>query len=217
HIEQGPGMWRRDERLAIVTAIAGRRQYTCEIYGQANHAGSTSMTDRHDALVGAAKIIEELEGLAKKLSPQTVITVGRLENHPNAVNVIPDRVSFAIDFRAPADDLLEKGDPEIEKLGAAICEKRGLQFKLEQTESIGAVAMDERLCHRLREIAGGNVPMTTSGALHDSAVIGPHLPTAMLFIPSRDGISHNPAEFSRIEDISAAAEVIEKAVSIGAI
>ena len=106
HIEQGPGMWERNTRLAIVTAIAGRRQYSCEILGQANHAGSTSMNDRHDALVGAATIITQLEEMAKALSPQAVATVGRLENHPNAVNVISDRVTFTIDFRAPADELL---------------------------------------------------------------------------------------------------------------
>jgi allantoate deiminase len=217
HIEQGPGMWRRSEHLAIVTAIAGRRQYACEIYGQANHAGSTSMGDRHDALVGTAAMIVQLEELAKRLSAQTVITIGRLENHPNAVNVIPDRVKFTIDFRAPANDLLEQADQKIEKITAVICEKRGLTFKLEQSESIGGVAMDQRLCRRLSELAGPGAPMTTSGALHDSAVMGPHLPTAMLFVPSQDGISHNPAEFSRIEDLAAGAEVIAKAVLAGPI
>lgn len=217
HIEQGPGMWQRDQRLAIVTAIAGRRQYSCEVYGQANHAGSTSMTDRHDALVAASLIISQLEEAAKKLSPQAVITVGRIDNHPNAVNVIPDRVAFTIDFRAPADELLEQGDSQIEKIAGTICGQRSLAFKLKQTEAIAAVAMDERVCQRLREAAASDAPITISGALHDSAVIGPHLPTAMLFVPSHNGISHNPAEFSRIEDIAAAAEVISKAISAGGI
>jgi allantoate deiminase len=217
HIEQGPGMWQRNTRLAIVTAIAGRRQYVCEILGQANHAGSTSMNDRHDALVGAATIISQLDEMAKQLSPQAVATVGRLENHPNAVNVIPDRVTFTIDFRAPADELLAGGDAQIRQLTESICQQRGLKLKREQTESIAAVAMDEKICERLREIGGGNIPTTISGALHDSAVIGSRLPTAMMFVPSQDGISHNPAEFSRIEDIAAATEVLAKAVCTGPI
>ncbi|HEY1685133.1 MAG TPA: Zn-dependent hydrolase [Tepidisphaeraceae bacterium] len=215
HIEQGPGMWQRDQRLAIVTAIAGRRQYKCEILGQANHAGSTAMPDRHDALEGAAFIITSLRALVQELSPQAVATVGRIESLPNAVNVIPDRVSFTIDFRAPDDEVLKLGDEQIRELITQTCQQRGLQFKLEQTEAIPAVAMDRQLCERLSDLAGGNVPTTISGALHDSAVLGTHLPTAMLFVPSRDGISHNPAEFSRIEDIALGAELLAKAISAG--
>lgn len=213
HIEQGPGMWQQNTRLAIVTAIAGRRQYTCEIHGQANHAGSTSMQDRHDALVGASEIIQQLEAMAKNISPHAVATVGRLNNFPNAVNVIPDRVAFTIDFRAPENQQLKRGERELDSLAAAVCQRRGLKLRLELTESIGAVAMNAELCQRLAQAAGENVPTTISGALHDSAVLGLHLPTAMLFVPSREGISHNPAEFSRTEDIAAAAEVLEKVVS----
>lgn len=221
HIEQGPGMWNRDQRLAIVTAIAGRRQYSVEIGGQANHAGSTSMQDRHDALTGAAGIILQLETLARSINPRAVATVGRLDNHPNAINVIPDRVNFTIDFRAPADEMLERGDREIRRTAAEICERRNLQFAMEEAESLPAVAMDSRVCERLKISASRaglqNVPTTVSGALHDSAIIAPHLPTAMLFVPSKDGISHNPAEFSRVEDIATAAEVLAAAVSAGPI
>jgi N-carbamoyl-L-amino-acid hydrolase len=155
--------------------------------------------------------------LMQELYPQAVATVGRLENLPNAVNVIPDRVNFTIDFRAPDDEVLKLGDEQIRKLIAQTCRERGLQFNLDQTESIPAVAMDRPLCERLSNLAGGNVPTTISGALHDSAVLGPHLPTAMLFVPSRDGISHNPAEFSRIEDIALGAELLAKVVSSGSL
>ena len=89
HIEQGPGMWRRDERLAVVRAIAGRRQYRVTLTGEANHAGATAMGDRRDALVGAAEIVVKLETLARELSRDAVATVGRLSVEPNAVNVIP--------------------------------------------------------------------------------------------------------------------------------
>src|SRR4051812_45873606 len=92
HIEQGPGMWRRDERLAVVRAIAGRRQYRVALTGEANHAGATAMSDRKDALVGAAEVVCQLETLARELSPDAVATAGRLVVAPNAVNVIPQRV-----------------------------------------------------------------------------------------------------------------------------
>jgi allantoate deiminase len=216
HIEQGPGLWRREQRLAVVYAIAGRRQYRVTVTGEANHAGATSMKERKDALVAAARIIGELEPLAERLSGQTVITVGRLNNHPNAINVIPDRVEFTVDLRSDEDTLLERGDVQIRRTVDNVSRGRGLPCRIELTESIPATRLDERLCARLRrmaEIAGVvDVPNLVSGALHDSAVLAPHVPTAMLFIPSRDGISHNPAEFSRVEDIATATGVIEHLV-----
>jgi allantoate deiminase len=216
HIEQGPGMWRHDQRVAVVGAIAGRRQYRATISGDANHAGATSMRDRRDALVAAARIITELEPLAERLSPQSVITVGRLTNHPNAINVIPDRVEFTIDLRSNDDVLLERGDIQVRRTIQTICRGRGLRFDLELTETIAARLLDERLCSRLKltaQFAGfDGVPLLVSGALHDSAVLAPHIPTAMLFVPSRDGISHNLAEFSRVEDIAGGARIIEQLV-----
>jgi allantoate deiminase len=216
HIEQGPGMWRHDQRVAVVGAIAGRRQYRATVFGDANHAGATSMRDRRDALVAAARVITELEPLAERLSPQSVITVGRLANHPNAINVIPDRVEFTIDLRSDDDVLLGRGDAQVRRTIQNVCRGRGLRFDLELTETIAARRLDERLCARLKRAARfagfDEAPLLVSGALHDSAVLAPHIPTAMLFIPSRDGISHNPAEFSRVEDIASGARVIEQLV-----
>jgi allantoate deiminase len=210
HIEQGPGMWRRDQRLAVVRAIAGRRQYRVSVHGEANHAGATSMSDRKDALAAAAEMVTALEGAVKQLSPEAVLTVGRLEVKPNAVNVIADRVDFTIDFRAPDDDLLRRGHAMVEAVVGGILELRGLRADLAATESIPARQMDARLVEALG--GGGKLPVTVSGALHDSAVLAPHIPTVMLFVPSKDGISHNPAEFSRVEDIAAAAEVVQRLV-----
>ncbi len=216
HIEQGPGMWRRDQRLAIVRSIAGRIQYRAIVRGDANHAGATSMNDRRDALAGAAEIVLELERVAKRLSTGVVITVGRLINHPNAINVIPDRVEFTIDLRAGDDATIAQAEQSLRQTFTAICQARQLQFELETTESIAACPMDAKLCDRLARaaaLAGNTSPaITVSGALHDSAVLAKHVPTAMLFVPSRDGISHNPAEFSRVEDIAAAAAVVEQLI-----
>ncbi len=208
-------MWRRDQHLAVVRSIAGRIQCRATVRGEANHAGATRMGDRRDALAGAAEIVLELERLAKRNSADTVISVGRLINHPNAINVIPDRVEFTIDLRTGDDAAIARADQALRQNAAEICSNRRLQFQLESTESIAACPMDAKLCGRLiarrswREIRR---PLTVSGALHDSALVARHVPTAMLFVPSRDGISHNPAEFSRVEDIAAAAAVVEQLV-----
>jgi allantoate deiminase len=210
HIEQGPRMWNRGEPLAVVRAIAGRRQYLASVAGTANHAGSTSMRDRRDALAGAAQILTALERVAlEQIGPgESVLTVGRLINHPNAINVIPDRVTFTVDWRAADDATLTRGDGEIRRIIEEVCRRRSLAHEIQLTESIAATPLDERLCDRLARL--GNLPVTVSGALHDSAVMAAHIPTAMLFIRSRDGVSHHPAEFSCVEDIAAAAGLSEQ-------
>ena len=218
HIEQGPGMWRRDQRLAVVTAIAGRHQYKVAVHGEANHAGATAMGDRRDALAGAAEIVTALESAVKQLDPSAVLTVGRLSVSPNAVNVIADKVEFTIDFRAPTDDLLRRGGTMIRAVLDAIMTERGLRADLTQTEAAPASPMDGRLVAALQAAGAaaagrsGGLPTAVSGALHDSAILAPRLPTVMLFVPSQGGISHNPAEFSRVEDIAAAAAVVERLV-----
>ncbi|MGD9722021.1 MAG: Zn-dependent hydrolase [Pirellulales bacterium] len=211
HIEQGPGMWKRGQRVALVTAIAGRRQYQAELQGAANHAGSTSMADRSDALAGAAEMIGAIETFAAQLDPRAVATVGRIACQPNAVNVISGETSLTIDFRAPDDKLLARGDAELRARLTAIAQRRQLRFDLQSVEALPATALSPAVCDRLQQAAtqlGHPLPLTVSGALHDAAIIAPLLPTAMLFVASRDGISHNPAEFSRVEDVALAARIL---------
>jgi hydantoinase/carbamoylase family amidase len=218
HIEQGPAMWNRNEPVALVTAINGRRQYRVDVRGIANHAGSTRMGDRRDALVGAAEMITALEQFAKRLAPTAVATVGQITVEPNAINVIPEHVRFSIDFRAPAEELLDRGHSEIATLIDRVGASRQLKTTLELVESLPAVAMGATVCDAIRAAApragvSSPLPETTSGALHDSAIIAPLLPTAMIFVASRGGISHNPAEFSRIEDIGLATKLLYAVVS----
>ena len=225
HAEQGPGMWNAGTALAVVTAVAGRRQYRAAFEGEANHAGSTSMGDRRDALAAAAEVIAKLELLAKDLGDRdggrAVCTVGRLAVEPNAVNVVPGRVAFTIDLRSPDDDVLARGDRVIGGLVTAVANARGLAHQLDRTESQPATPLDADLCARLRRCclatgaapSFGRVPTAVSGALHDAAILAPKLPTAMLFVPSERGVSHNPAELSRAEDVASAARVLAELVS----
>lgn len=133
HVEQGPALWKAGEPLALVTGISGRRQYSCTLRGDANHAGSTRMADRRDALAGSSEAVASLESLARELDRQVagaVITVGRLEVSPGAVNVIPGSVSFSIDFRSSSDEQLRRGDTEIRSLVARIASSRKLECGL---------------------------------------------------------------------------------------
>jgi allantoate deiminase len=212
-------MWNRGQQVAVVTAIAGRRQYKCLIEGVANHAGSTSMHDRKDALVAASTCVLQLEGVANGLDGGggggAVVTVGRMHVKPNAINVIPAHVEFTIDFRTPSNDMLAAGDEKIRQVLKQVCDRRGVAHAIESTENAPAVEMDLHVCARLQRSAKRlNIPVTSavSGALHDAAILAPHLPTAMVFVASRGGISHNPAEFSRVEDVSLAAQIIQGAI-----
>jgi len=141
--------------------------------------------------------------------------VGRLDVQPNAVNVIPGRVGFTIDFRARSNEALADGDLQVRELMQEIARSRELALELSSTEELPAVPLDPGVCERLREAAWRlelELPETVSGALHDSAILAPLLPAAMLFIASRGGISHNPGEFSRIDDIACAARIVAEAV-----
>jgi hydantoinase/carbamoylase family amidase len=216
HIEQGPAMWNSDQRVALVTAIAGRRQYAVTLRGVANHAGSTGMHDRHDALAGAAEVISAVECLPDLLGGYAVATVGRIVAEPNAVNVIPAQAEFTIDLRAADDHSLELGHERIQVLVAAAAARRGLEAEVRQTESLPAVQLDITLADRVRGAAGRlgmpPLPEAVSGALHDAAILAACLPTVMLFVASRGGISHNPAEFSRIDDVAAATRLLAEVV-----
>ena len=124
---------------------------------------------------------------------------------------IPAHVEFTIDFRSPSQAVLTDGDAQIRQRIEQVCSRRGIEHAIQQTEDAPAVQMDVDLCAKLTRHAASVAKESAtaiSGALHDAAILAPHLPTAMLFVPSRDGISHNPAEFSRVEDVALAAGVL---------
>ncbi len=218
HIEQGASLWKSNQGVAVVTAINGRRQYGVTLTGSANHAGSTRMADRRDALTAAAEIVTGLEALAIELdqaSDNTTITVGRLHVFPNALNVIPGSVEFTIDLRARSDATLLEAESRMTTLIDRVALRRRIQTECRATESLPAISLHAGVCERLRTAAhrqGIKLGETTSGALHDAAVIAPHVPTAMLFVASRDGISHHPSEDSRVEDIVLATRILAELV-----
>jgi allantoate deiminase len=219
HAEQGVSLWDSGVPLAAVDRINGRRQFEVRVSGQANHAGSTGMPGRRDALAGAAEIVLALEALGNRLNEErayTVATVGTVSVAPGAVNVIPGEVRCSVDMRAQEDELLERAEGSLRHTVGEVTQRRGLEARVERSERIAPSPLSAEIGRALKAAAGEiglDIPIRPSGALHDAAICAAALDTAMVFVASRDGISHNPEEFSRSEDIAAAAEVLLRMVA----
>jgi len=210
HIEQGPVLEAENLKVAAVTAIAGQTRLTLEFAGQANHAGTTPMNLRRDALAGAAEWIVAVEKLAKR-TEGLVATVGKIEASPNASNVIAGTALITLDVRHPHDAVRLGSVDEMIEIANGIAERRGLAMQSTRQMDQPAVSMDERLTAHLvdaMEAAGFPPKRMHSGAGHDAMVMASRMPTAMLFLRSPGSISHNPAEAVRTEDVEAALETM---------
>ena len=206
HIEQGPVLDTENLRLAAVTTIVGQTRLTLEFTGEANHAGTTPMLLRRDALSGAAEWITGVEQLAHS-TDGLVATVGKIVVEPNAGNVVPGKAAVSLDVRHARDSVRLSAVKQLLESAQTIAERRGLgvqhQIQLEQP----AVPMDERLTSFVSdaiEAAGMPVKQMTSGAGHDAMVLAARVPTTMLFLRSPGGLSHHPNEAVLEEDVDAA-------------
>jgi allantoate deiminase len=209
HIEQGPVLEAEGLRVAAVTAIVGQTRLNLTFGGQANHAGTTPMHLRRDALAAAAVWITAVEALART-ADGLVATVGRLSLEPNAGNVVPGLVQVSLDLRHADDATRAAAVEELVARAGEIAAQRGLT--LERTDRLNqpAVPMDERLTALLAdaiEAAGYSAKAMPSGAGHDAMVMAARVPTAMLFLRSPGGISHHPAETVFEDDVEAALHV----------
>ncbi len=206
HIEQGPVLESEGLRVASVTSIVGQTRVSLEFTGRANHAGTTPMNLRRDALGAAAEWITGTEKLAAR-TEGLVATVGKVIVRPNAGNVIPGAVELSLDVRHVKDFVRRKAIEELVSLASSIAERRGLSVEWSKQLDEPAVPMDERLTAYLSDaIEAAGFPLKTmpSGAGHDAMVMAGRMPTAMLFLRSPGGISHNPAESVFEEDVEAA-------------
>ncbi len=210
HIEQGPVLEAENLSVAAVTGIVGQTRLTLEFAGQANHAGTTPMNLRRDALAGAAEWIAAVEKLAKH-TEGLVATVGKIEVTPNATNVVAGTASMTLDARHPHDAIRLGSVNALIETANAITDHRGLAMQSTQQMDQPAVSMDERMTAYLvdaMEAAGFPPKRMHSGAGHDAMVMASRMPAAMLFLRSPGGISHNPAETVRTEDVEAALQVM---------
>jgi allantoate deiminase len=212
HIEQGPVLDAEDLRVAAVTAIVGQTRHTLTWTGRANHAGTTPMHLRHDALAGAAEWIAAVESLARQ-TDGLVATVGHVDMEPNTTNVIAGEVQVSLDVRHTHDSERNAAVESLLAQAEAIATRRGLTLAIARQMDQPVVPMDERLTAFLAEaIAAAGLPAKrmTSGAGHDAMVMASRLPTAMLFLRSPGGISHHPQETVLEEDVAAALTVSHK-------
>jgi len=212
HIEQGPVLEAENLGVAAVTGIVGQTRLSIEFEGQANHAGTTPMHLRHDALAGAAEWIAAVEKHANQ-AEALVATVGKIDASPNAGNVIAGKVQMSLDVRHAEDSVRLKAVTKMSEAGSSIAARRGLAIRCARHLDQPAVSMDERLTTYLTdamEAAGFPARRMHSGAGHDAMVMAGRVPTAMLFLRSPGGISHNPAETVREDDVEAALQVSAK-------
>jgi allantoate deiminase len=212
HIEQGPILEAEQRSLGVVSRIVGQTRLSVEFAGQANHAGTTPMLLRRDALAGAAEWIAAVEDFARR-TEGLVATVGTIALEPNATNVIPGKARVSLDIRHGLDAERESAVEELLAKARAVAERRGLTLACPRRMNEPAVPMDERLTAYLEEAveaAGYEVQTLSSGAGHDAMVMATRLPAAMLFLRSPGGISHHPAEAVREEDVESALHVGRK-------
>ena len=205
HIEQGPVLDAERLSVAAVSGIVGQTRGTLTFKGQANHAGTTPMRLRRDALTAAAEWILSVEQLAVR-EEQLVATVGRIAAKPNAGNVIPGEVEVTLDCRHAEDSVRRKAVSELLSLAGEIAGGRGLAMQWNEHLNQPTVPMDARLTEGMAEAIGeaGFPPKTmTSGAGHDAMIMATRHPATMLFVRSPGGISHEPSESVLVEDIEA--------------
>lgn len=214
HIEQGPVLERADLPVGIVDAITGIVRARVRVAGTAGHAGTVPMSMRRDALAGVAEMVLAVEtaGLAYN---GAVATVGRINAHPGAPNVIPGAVEFTLDLRCAIDTTRAALKADVMANLSAIAARRGLEIAFEVTADTTATPMDTGLRNILADAAAacGLGPfILTSGAGHDAMVMAAFCPSAMLFVRCKGGISHNSAESVTLEDVGAAMRVLIAAV-----
>jgi allantoate deiminase len=208
HIEQGPVLESLGRPLGTVDAIAAQTRMSFEFLGRANHAGTTPMHLRHDAIAAAAEWIVAVEREANN-HPGVVATVGQVEAKPGATNVIAGEARVTLDVRHKSDDILNRAAETLVRLAHEIAERRGLTLQQSVLLSQRVVTMDPFLVDQIQEAirsTGCQPHRMTSGAGHDAMILAERVPAAMIFLRSPGGISHDPAESVELEDVAKALE-----------
>lgn len=215
HIEQGPILEAENRVIGAVTGVQGIRWYEVTLTGRDAHAGSTPMTMRADTLLAASTMIVAVSDMAKAYAPEGLGTVGLIENRPNSHNVIPGETFFTIDLRHPDDTALAGMEETMKSRLAAIAEEAGVALQMSRIWDAPAVPFDRRCIDMVAEAAkeaGFTLMEIVSGPGHDAAYLARITPTAMIFVPCRDGLSHNEAESITETEAEAGANVLLGAI-----
>ena len=211
HIEQGPNLYQSGTQIGVVTGITGRAVFEVEIEGKANHAGTTPMSVRRDALVSASKLVLAIQKMTAEQEICRVSTVGSIKAVPNAVNVIPGNASIGLEFRDTDMEALAAAERELGRITAQAAVNDGVDMEIIRhrfTSSVPITPEMQALVAEAAENCGMTWEPLPSGAGHDAQAIASIAPMAMLFVPSVDGISHSPEEYSTPEDCANGAQVL---------
>lgn len=214
HVEQGPVLSNLGADIGVVESIVGLYSYEITITGKQNHAGTTPMNMRSDPVLEACRLIDNADGFVKNRVPVAVITAGNILASPGLANVIAKEAFFTLDFRAGSQEAIDAVDGFI-KENLKLCEEKGFKVKLD-------VKCAERPCklnpavveavQRAADKLGLKSIRMNSGAGHDSQIIAPVFPTGMVFIPSVDGISHSPKEYTEPKDLANGIDIAKQLI-----
>ncbi|WP_205666374.1 hydantoinase/carbamoylase family amidase [Anaerosphaera multitolerans] len=210
HVEQGPILDKEEISIGVVENLQGISWQEVTILGEANHAGTTPTYLRKDAGLVAAKINTYLRERAN-INKSTVATIGTMEFKPNAINIIPAEVKFTIDFRNPDNETLLEEENKLKEFYKELEKTDGVKIKSQQLVRFDPVKFDKIIVNIIEEAVkkrGFTYKKMTSGAGHDAQMISRIAPTAMIFVPSIGGISHNPNEKTEDKDIENGANVL---------
>lgn len=211
HIEQGPVLEQTSITIGAVTGVQGISWQEVTIEGQSNHAGTTPMNMRHDPAYVAANIAVFLRELATRFGGHQVCTVGKVDLHPNLINVVPQRAVLTLDVRNTDEQLLQAAEAEIVAHLHQLSGQEGVTISSRVLARFEPVVFDSHVVDLVEDIAtqqGNTVSRLPSGAGHDAQMLARVCPTAMIFVPSVNGISHNPAEYTSPEELEAGANVL---------
>jgi N-carbamoyl-L-amino-acid hydrolase len=211
HIEQGPFLEREDKAIGVVTGVQAMRWYKARVLGEARHAGTTPPSSRKDALTAAAKLVLKIDEIMQQRGDAGRCTVGIFQAFPGSPNVCPDRVEFTVDMRNPTSEELNKMDREFRRAAEDLYIDTGCGVEIEEIWFSEPVHFDQTCIDAIRRGAnehGHPWRDIMSGAGHDAVNMARIAPSAMIFIPCKDGISHNEAEYSSPEAIAAGADVL---------
>ncbi|WP_285295161.1 Zn-dependent hydrolase [Aureimonas altamirensis] len=211
HIEQGPILEREGIAIGAVENLQGISWQRVTVEGVANHAGTTPMSMRRDAGQAAARVVTFLSDRFKHADASTVATVGCMEFHPNAINVVPGRATFTVDLRDPDAGRLTEEERVLRGYLDQLAAKEGVAITLERLARSEPVSFDPHIVQIIEasvHASGYSVRRMTSGAGHDAQMMALVCPTAMIFVPSRGGISHNPNEHTDDADLIKGATIL---------
>ena len=211
HIEQGPVLDNEDIQIGIVEGVQGISWTELVLVGQSNHAGTTPMSLRKDPMRVAAEVVTAVRSIATEMGGTQVATVGSLHLHPNLVNVVPASATMTVDLRNTDEALLQQAEEELHNCVAVFAKDEGLKVETRSLARFEPVEFDSRVVEQIEELAqqtGLSTKRMPSGAGHDAQMMARICPTGMIFVPSLDGISHNPAEHTDERDLIAGTQLL---------